>query len=213
MAGDWLKVEIATPDKPEVWSIASSLKIDPDAVVGKLLRVWIWFDQHTEKGNAPSVTKKLLDRITGVTGFCDEVISVGWMIEQDGFLILPNFKRHNGKTAKNRALTALRVANHRQKSNAESNAENVTSALAREEKRREKDIGVKTSRFTPPTVTEVSEYCRERNNNVDPQRWHDFYESKNWYVGKNKMKNWKAAVRTWEGNSTPAQNGYQKGAL
>jgi hypothetical protein len=55
-----------------------------------------------------------------------------------------------------------------------------------------------SSRFTPPTLEEVRAYCLERGNKVDCEKWFDFYESKGWYVGKNKMKNWKAAVRTWE---------------
>lgn len=54
------------------------------------------------------------------------------------------------------------------------------------------------SRFIPPTVEEVKAYCQERRNNVDPQRFVDFYETKGWMVGKNKMKDWRAAVRTWE---------------
>lgn len=53
-------------------------------------------------------------------------------------------------------------------------------------------------RFAPPTLEEVKAYCRERGNNVDPERWYDFYQSKGWMVGRNKMKDWKAAVRTWE---------------
>ena len=52
--------------------------------------------------------------------------------------------------------------------------------------------------FTPPTLAEVQDYCRERGNKVDPQHFIDFYESKGWMVGKNKMKDWKASVRTWE---------------
>lgn len=52
--------------------------------------------------------------------------------------------------------------------------------------------------FTPPSLEEVQAYCQERDNNVDPQRFIDFYESKGWLVGKNKMKSWEAAVRTWE---------------
>ena len=56
----------------------------------------------------------------------------------------------------------------------------------------------KATRFTPPTLEEVTAYCQERSNNVDPQRFIDFYESKGWMVGKNKMKDWKACVRTWE---------------
>ena len=54
------------------------------------------------------------------------------------------------------------------------------------------------TRVTPPTLEEVTEYCRSRNNGVDPQRFIDFYASKGWMVGKNPMKDWKACVRTWE---------------
>ena len=54
-------------------------------------------------------------------------------------------------------------------------------------------------RFTPPTLAEVTAYCRERQNAVDPQRIIDYYTANGWKVGKNSMKDWKAAVRTWEG--------------
>ena len=53
-------------------------------------------------------------------------------------------------------------------------------------------------RFTPPSLEEVKAYCSERGNRIDPQTFIDFYESKGWMIGKNKMKDWKAAVRTWE---------------
>lgn len=56
--------------------------------------------------------------------------------------------------------------------------------------------------FVKPTVEEVREYCLERKNNVNPEKFVDFYESKDWYIGKNKMKDWKAAVRTWERGNT-----------
>lgn len=55
-----------------------------------------------------------------------------------------------------------------------------------------------SSKFIPPTFEEVTEYCSARNNTVNPQAFIDFYESKGWMIGKNKMKDWKAAVRTWE---------------
>lgn len=136
MAGDWIKFELTTLDKPEVCQIADLADIDLDAAVGKLLRVWGWFDQQTESGNAPSVSKRLLDRLVGVTGFCEHMKSVGWMVECDGVLSLPHFDRHNGKTAKNRLLTAKRVANHkatRPKGNAKGNAPSVSDALPRED--------------------------------------------------------------------------------
>lgn len=50
----------------------------------------------------------------------------------------------------------------------------------------------------PPTLEMVKNYCEERMNNVDAEKFYDFYESKNWFVGKNKMKDWQASVRTWE---------------
>lgn len=58
--------------------------------------------------------------------------------------------------------------------------------------------GEKPKRFTPPTLDEVEQYCLERANGIDAQTFIDFYESKGWMIGKNKMKDWKAAVRTWE---------------
>ena len=60
---------------------------------------------------------------------------------------------------------------------------------------------VKNQQFVPPTVEEVETYCKERKNNVDAENFVDFYESKGWLVGKTKMKNWKACVRTWERNN------------
>nr|DAI65680.1 MAG TPA: helix-turn-helix domain protein [Caudoviricetes sp.] len=55
-------------------------------------------------------------------------------------------------------------------------------------------------KFKPPTVEEVRAYCQERANGIDAEEFCDFYESKGWFVGKNKMKDWKACVRTWERN-------------
>ena len=67
------------------------------------------------------------------------------------------------------------------------------------------------SRFSPPTLDEVKAYCAERNNNVDAERFIDYYTSNGWKVGKNSMKDWKAAVRTWErsasGKPAPKQGG------
>lgn len=53
-------------------------------------------------------------------------------------------------------------------------------------------------RFTKPSLDEVSAYCAERGNNVNAEKWYDYYESNGWRVGKNAMKDWRAAVRTWE---------------
>ncbi len=64
---------------------------------------------------------------------------------------------------------------------------------------------VKAKRFAKPNVEDIIEYCNERNNYVDPQKFYDYYSSNGWKVGKNPMKDWKAAVRTWEKNTTTTQ--------
>ena len=59
-------------------------------------------------------------------------------------------------------------------------------------------VSKKSKRFVKPTLDDVQAYCQERQNNVDPESFIDFYESKGWKVGNQPMKDWKAAVRTWE---------------
>lgn len=84
----------------------------------------------------------------------------------------------------------------------------LTTIKEREESKESKErknIGEKSTRFIPPTIFEIQEYCFERKNDVSPDRFFNFYQSKNWMIGKNKMKDWKAAVRTWE-NSNQKNN-------
>ena len=59
----------------------------------------------------------------------------------------------------------------------------------------------KSKRFVKPTLNDLEHYCIERNNKVDIQKFFNYYESNGWKVGKNPMKDWRAAVRTWEKNT------------
>ena len=61
-----------------------------------------------------------------------------------------------------------------------------------------KSTTTKRKRFEKPTLSQITQYCLERNNNVNAEQFYDYYESNGWKVGKNSMKDWKAAVRTWE---------------
>lgn len=63
------------------------------------------------------------------------------------------------------------------------------------------------ARFTPPTLEDVKAYCKERNNYVDPERFVDFYASKGWKVGREPMKDWKAAIRNWEHRDNESKPG------
>ena len=80
-----------------------------------------------------------------------------------------------------------------------------TESEKENEKEGEKEIEIenecytpKPPRFSPPTVEDVRAYCRERKNNIDPQRFVDYYQARGWKLGKESMKDWKATVRTWE---------------
>lgn len=190
MAGDWIKVEHTLPDKPEVVTMADVLGIDQDAVVGKLLRIWIWADQQTISGNGLRVTKAFLDRISCCNNFASVLQQVGWLSGTDGDVSLTNFDRHNGFTSKARATTYKRVKRSR-------NGKTVTKTLPETET--ESLSKTSKKRFEIPTFQQVADYCIERANNVDPQRFIDHYTSNGWRVGRNPMKDWKAAIRnTWE---------------
>ena len=82
---------------------------------------------------------------------------------------------------------------------------------------KDKHINNKGTSFKKPTVNDIKEYCLWRNNGIDAETFFDFYESKNWLIGKNKMKDWKACVRTWEkrqnktNNNNTTSHRHQKG--
>jgi hypothetical protein len=141
MAGDWIKFDCTTPDKPEVVAMATFLKIDQDAVVGKCLRLWVWANQQSVDGNALNVTDSFIDRLTYCPGFSLALRHVGWLDGRDSRLSIPNFDRHNGQPAKTRALTKDRVGKTRNAS--ECNADTVTKPLP--EKRREEFRSVSVS--------------------------------------------------------------------
>ena len=69
---------------------------------------------------------------------------------------------------------------------------------------------VKSKRFSQPTLLEVEDYCFERKNTVDASKFIDYYTSNGWKVGKNAMKDWRAAVRTWEKTQNNNNNGNKK---
>lgn len=120
------------------------------------------------------------------------------------------------------SAAAERMRRSRERKKISSKCNNVTPELhngyteieieKREDIEIEGDKKPKRKRFVPPTLEEVTAYCKERKNNVDPQHWHDYYSSNGWKVGKNPMKDWKSAVRTWERNgfSNSQQNSQPK---
>ena len=80
----------------------------------------------------------------------------------------------------------------------EDSGNNIKSNIKSNIKVKNNMLNSARTRFTSPTLDEVEAYCAERGNGVDPQQFIDFYTSKGWKVGDQPMKDWRAAVRTWE---------------
>lgn len=224
MAGDWIKLEHVTPDKPEVGRMAEILGIDHDAVVGKVVRWLIWADQNVEDRYAVSVTKALLDRITFQPGFADALVTVGWLAPAGDFFYVPNFDRHNGKPAKQRALAKNRNQALRSERN-ERYAASVTNASL--EKRREEcnkresaragessDSGQKEPDAEIPSLEEVKQEGEARNIPAKVcQAFFDHYDGLN--LWRNQFGNpikWRSRLSAWntreqEKNHASSKNG------
>jgi hypothetical protein len=127
----WIKIDVNLHEKPEVIQLSSILGIPVEQVMGCLFRIWSWFDQHTDNGHALRVTYVTLDRFVCHTGFAEALNLVGWIAQDGADLSLPNFDRHNGKSAKKRALDAERQAKKRH----ELVVTHVTSNLVPEKRR------------------------------------------------------------------------------
>lgn len=91
------------------------------------------------------------------------------------------------QTQVNKQVTINQQSNNNQSTNNQQQTNNDKERIKNEKRN-----------FIPPTLEEVKKYCQERMNSVDAGMFIDFYESKGWMVGKNKMRDWKACVRTWE---------------
>lgn len=110
-------------------------------------------------------------------------------------VVIPEGNRRESGEIKIIDSKGLASETERKRREAGEKAERSASAT----KEPDPDPEPKGKRFVPPSLEEVRAYCHERQNGVDPQRWLDHYQSNGWMVGKNRMKDWRAAVRTWEG--------------
>ena len=132
MAGDWIKMRIGIEADPAVFAIASRLKLDRFAVVGRLSAFWGWMNQHSEDGavtlagnvtgNAPDNVATdscgIIDTITGVAGFAEALHAVGWLIFTRVGFEIPSYDKYNRSSAKTRSANAIRQARYKEKQRA-----------------------------------------------------------------------------------------------
>jgi len=132
------------------------------------------------------------------------------LLESDSMIVLKSTHETTHLTVCNyESYQSERNADETQtkrKRNASETQVNTTKESKESKESKEDNRANKSLRFTPPLIEEVQSYCKERENDVDPERWFDFYSAKNWMIGKNKMKDWKAAVRTWEKSKSNGRN-------
>lgn len=133
----------------------------------------------------------------------------------DGVVTIPNWKKHQSMMDRNE-YQKLYMREYRERKKLESQtsvtndvnnklitSEEMLGDKNKEERNKNKEKESKHTRFIPPTYEEVSAYCKERNNGIDPHRFVDWYQARNW----KDIKDWKACVRTWEQrNKKPVAN-------
>lgn len=153
MAGDWIKIRTDLHEDPAVGTIATALSIDKWGVVGRLLRIWSWADAQSRSGHA-DVTALFLDDLVNTSGMADAMVLVRWLeIPENGHIVFPKFDRHNGKPAKERALTTRRKQDQRSR---EGHADVTPSSRKPRDQRREE----KSNTPQPPASTSGGESSR-----------------------------------------------------
>jgi hypothetical protein len=126
MAGDWIKLDHSSPDKPEVWKMARMLKVTPEAVVGHLVRVWVWADQqcvNVERGGDAivDIDPSTIDVVAHLQGFADAMLAVKWLRVENGMVVFPSLQSYISETAKIRALRNR--ASHKYRAKKDTNVE------------------------------------------------------------------------------------------
>jgi hypothetical protein len=113
MAGDWIKMRGNLWDDPRIASLCDFTDAPEAMIIGGLYWLWSSADQHSENGVMPGLSLRAIDRKTGIKGFGDALVSIGWLADHPEGVRITRFEEHNGTSAKKRCATAKRVANHR----------------------------------------------------------------------------------------------------
>lgn len=129
MAGDWIKMRTNLWNDPRIAQICELVEQGEAAVVGAMYWLWATADEHTEDGFMPGLSCFSIDRKTGVRGFANALVTVGWLSANADGVTLLRFAEHNGASAKARAQTARRVSSHKARKNEGHDAENAGAGV------------------------------------------------------------------------------------
>jgi hypothetical protein len=143
MAGDWIKMRSNLWDDPRVTRLCDITENTEAAIIGGLYWLWATADQHTEGGHMPGLSIAGIDRKTGIKGFGNALLEIGWISDTQGGVTIARFDEHNGSSAKRRCTEAQRKANSRKLSAFDADTsrtdsgQNPPSCGAREREREE----------------------------------------------------------------------------
>lgn len=204
--------------KPEFWDDEKLSTVSRDARL-TFVGLWTYADDYgVVKGNALWLKNHIFSyddiKVNQFEGWLKELEKIGcispFTADNEKFYYISHFLKHQ-------------TINHPSKRLYPEPPQEITNTLPEDsrstpvvlpfETKTETETETETETYTRarkprntlPTLEDVKTYCRERKNLIDPEKWFDHYTSNGWKVGKNPMKDWKAAVRTWEksnGNAT-----------
>lgn len=157
MADEWIKIRVDLTDDPNVFLLSDLLDLDCPTTVGHLVAFWSWMNRHTSDGTGIKLTKSAIDRKINVSGFAESLIKIGWLSGEEMNFSIPMYERHNGNSAKARALDAEAKRIRR----AMKSQEDTRPAAKLEEKKpSEKKAEKPPSKTTQKTV---SDKCRTKS--------------------------------------------------
>jgi hypothetical protein len=182
MSGDWIKVESATPDKPEVIRLAQILNIPRAHAFGALVIFWCWIDRNAVDGVVDGVDDYIVDSVVALPGFCAALKTVKWVdVERlpdsvSGTLTVPHFDRLNSQSARSRALKNARQA--RWRANAKNSPKEHAESAEKAPKKKgngKSDLKPLPEDWVPSEQTIVRLAARYKFNNGDAERYLSYF--------------------------------------
>ena len=165
-----------------------------DAEFGRLTRALLAYSMTGEKialcGNERFYAKRVMSQEDRFKASYEDVSAARSEAGKAGAAA----RWQNGKGIFANGKDSTAIPGNGKNGNTETNTETETDTLPSDDGKRD----TRVARFTPPTVDDVAAYVREKGYHVNAERFVSFYQQKGWMVGKNRMKDWKAAVRNWE---------------
>jgi len=204
MASDWIKMRVDLREQVEVIQMSAILKMDVLSIIGRLHALWSWVDKNSLDGQKMPITFAWIDDYCLTKNFANSLQKVGWLRGKDGQISFPNFDRHNGKTAKTRAETNLRVAKSRATKPLQNGNDDVTQkALQKPLPEKNKKKIYKKETTSPkkgdfPTLSECEDFAKSEFglNGTFASRFFTKHSANGWCLKTGELiHDWQALMR------------------